>query len=102
MQAFDFGRQLQELRIQNGYSQSFVANRLHVSKQTISGYENNIQTPSVETLVDLALLYHVSTDCLLGLNDRKVLHIDGFDEKSHLHILQFLDIIKNNFDPKKD
>jgi len=97
---FDFGKRLQELRKQKGYSQSFVAERVNVSKQSIYGYENNVQSPSVETLVDLALLYNVSTDFLLGLDKRKSFYIDGFNENNYLSILQILDIIKNDFDPK--
>jgi len=97
---FDFGKRLQELRKQKGYSQSFVAKRVNVSKQSVCGYENNVQTPGVETLVDLALLYNVSTDFLLGLDKRKIFYIDGFDEKSYRSILEILEILNNNFEPK--
>lgn len=97
---FDFGMRLKQLRAEKGLSQADVAKRVHLTKQTISGYESNTAMPSVESLIDLALLFNVSTDYLLGLNHRKVLYIDGFDEESISHISKMLDILKDNFKPK--
>ncbi len=97
---YDFGKRLQDIRIAKGYSQSFVADRLNVSKQTISRYENNTQTPSLDALINLALFYNVSTDYLLGLDHRETLYIDGFDKESQMHILKILEIIQDNFKPR--
>lgn len=100
MEPYDFGKRLQELRAERGYSQSTVAKLLKLTKQAISGYENNTSTPSVESLVNLALLYHVSTDYLLGLENRKKLYIDELDDNCLSHLLKILDIISDNFVPK--
>lgn len=74
---FDFGYRLKELRKSKKLTQAQVANHLNLSKATISGYENNIKTPSVEVLIQLSLLYGVSTDYLLGLEIRKALFIEA-------------------------
>ena len=68
---FDFGYRLKELRKSKKLTQAQVANHLNLSKATISGYENNIKTPSVEVLIQLSLLYGVSTDYLLGLSKER-------------------------------
>lgn len=74
---FDFGYRLRELRESKSLTQTQVAKRLSLSKTTISGYENNIKTPSLEVLVKLSILYGVSSDYILGLENRKMLQIDG-------------------------
>ncbi len=61
-------------------TQAQVAKRLNLSKTTISGYENNIKTPSIDVLVRLANLYGVTSDYILGIEKKKVLVIDGLTE----------------------
>ncbi len=68
---YDFGFCLKELRIAKGLSQPQVAKVLGLSKNSIYSYENNITKPSIETLKAFAVLYRVSTDYLLGLNETK-------------------------------
>lgn len=68
---FDFGYRLKNLRQQHHLTQTQVANRLNLSKTSISGYENNVKTPSQDVLIKLAGLYRVSTDYLLDLTTRK-------------------------------
>lgn len=74
---FDFGYRLRQLRESKNLSQTQVAKRLSLSKTTISGYENNIKTPSLNVLTKLAVFYGVSADYILGLENRKTLPIDG-------------------------
>ena len=69
---FDFGYRLKNLRQQHHLTQTQVANRLNLSKTSISGYENNVKTPSQDVLIKLAGLYRVSTDYLLGLDDEMI------------------------------
>ena len=78
---FDFGYRLRALRKQKKLTQTQVASRLNLSKTTISGYENNTKTPSVDTLIQLSSLYGVSADYLLGIENRPLLLIDGISER---------------------
>ena len=78
---FDFGYRLRALRKQKKLTQTQVASRLNLSKTTICGYENNTKTPSVDTLIQLSSLYGVSTDYLLGIENRPLLLIDGISER---------------------
>jgi transcriptional regulator with XRE-family HTH domain len=77
---FDFGYRLRELRESKSLTQTQTAKRLNLSKTTISGYENNIKTPSLETLTKMAVFYGVSTDYILGLENRRMIPIDGLTE----------------------
>ena len=74
---FDFGYRLKNLRQQHHLTQTQVANRLNLSKTSISGYENNVKTPSQDVLIKLAGLYRVSTDYLLGLDYEEMISVEG-------------------------
>jgi transcriptional regulator with XRE-family HTH domain len=74
---FDFGYRLKELRINRSMTQEQAANQFGLSKATISGYENNIKTPSLSVLIKMASFYGVSADYLLGLESHRMLSLDG-------------------------
>ena len=67
----DFGTTLKELRQSAGLTQKELADRLWLSKATVSYYEQLARCPSPEILVKIAGVFHVSTDYLLGLEDKK-------------------------------
>ena len=72
---FDFGIRLRELRRRKKMTQAQVAKRLNLSKTAVSGYENNTKTPSVDVLIQFSILYGVTTDYLLGLDNREMLYV---------------------------
>ena len=72
---FDFGIRLRELRRRKKMTQAQVAKRLNLSKTAVSGYENNTKTHSVDVLIQLSILYGVTTDYLLGLDNREMLYV---------------------------
>ncbi len=76
----DIGFRLRELRRRKKMTQAQVAKRLDLSKTVISGYENSTKTPSVEVLIQLSILYDVSADYLLGLDNREMLYIGGLND----------------------
>jgi transcriptional regulator with XRE-family HTH domain len=78
---YDFGQRLRELRETKNLSQSQVARRLSLTRASISGYENDLAIPSVEVLYKFALLFGVTTDYLLGLDNRKAIVIDGLTKR---------------------
>lgn len=67
----DFGETLKKLRSDAGLTQKQLADRLWLSKATVSYYEQSVRYPSPEVLVKLAGVFHVSTDFLLGIENKK-------------------------------
>ncbi|MDF7627586.1 helix-turn-helix domain-containing protein [Lactobacillaceae bacterium L1_55_11] len=66
------GTTLQDKRLALGLSQAEVANQLHVSRQTISYWENDRRQPDIVSLIKLSKIYHLSLDDLVK-NDPKVI-----------------------------
>ena len=65
---YDFGIRLSQLRKDRKLSQAALAKKLGVSKQTIYRYENNLQSPSLESTKQLAIILRTSIDYLVGLD----------------------------------
>ncbi|WP_407894275.1 helix-turn-helix domain-containing protein [Lacticaseibacillus sp. N501-2] len=61
-----FEQTLRQTRQQRGMTQQQLAERLFVSRQTVSSWETGRNLPNLETLAGLAELLDVSTDYLLG------------------------------------
>ncbi len=68
----DFNNRLYQLRKQKGLSQEELANRLNVSRQTVSKWEVGDSTPDMEKLIAMSDLFDVSLDKLvMGKEDEE-------------------------------
>ena len=68
----DFNNRLYQLRKQKGLSQEELANRLNVSRQTVSKWEVGDSTPDMEKLIAMGDLFDVSLDRLvMGKEDEE-------------------------------
>ena len=59
------GQVLKDHRIQCKMTQEFVAERLNVSRQAVSKWENGSSDPSTSNLLALSKLYSISAEALL-------------------------------------
>ena len=84
------GQRINELRTACGWSQVELAKRLNISKQTVSNWENENIQPSIEMLVNVATLFRVSTDYLLGLDDVPHLNVAGLPLSFVAHLNQII------------
>ena len=73
------------LRKKQGYSQQEIADRLSVTRQTISNWECGQGAPALDKAAELAAIYQISLDELAGLADER--ETPGVD----LHILKKLE-----------
>ena len=69
----NIGDRILELRKSKGYSQEDIANKLNVSRQTISKWETNQSLPDSDKIVPLCELFDISTDDLLRNKPREVI-----------------------------
>ena len=89
-----FGNRITELRLARNWTQVQLAQKLNVSKQTISNWENNNILPSIELLIKLARLFSVTTDYLLALDNRVYIEVSGLTDVQKAHIQQIIDDLK--------
>jgi transcriptional regulator with XRE-family HTH domain len=76
----DFGKNLKKLRLQQDLSQAQLAERLGITKSIISAYENGSRMPSYEVLLTISRIFKVSTDYLLGIENKNTLDLSGLTD----------------------
>ena len=91
----NFGNTLKELRKGMGLTQQQLADRLWLSKATVSYYEQSLRYPSPEIIVKLAKVFHVSTDYLLGIEDKKQsIDVAGLTDEQIAAVQTLVDMLK--------
>lgn len=63
---------LQQLRKQNGYTQEILAEKLGISRQSVSKWERAEASPDTDNLIALSKIYGVSVDELLNTSEDTV------------------------------
>jgi len=61
-----FHERLRELRIQKGFSQQDLADRIDQTKQNVSQYERGVRRPNMDKLQELCDIFNVSMDYITG------------------------------------
>ena len=61
-----FGTRLARLRKEHDYTQNDIADKVGVTSQAVSRWENDQASPDIDIIVKLADLYDITTDELLG------------------------------------
>lgn len=72
----EIGRKLKEARQMRGLTQENVAEKLNVSRQTISNWETEKFYPDMLYVLQLSDLYQVSLDELLKGDERMIQHLE--------------------------
>ena len=85
-------KRLIALREKYNFSQTDIARQIGVTPALISAYENQERKPSLDKLVALADIFHVSTDYILGrsvkIDSSVMVNVDGLSDKQ-------IEIIRN-------
>ena len=80
---------IRALRLGKGINQVEFARAMGVTKQCVSNWENDNVLPSIEMLIKLADFFHVSTDALLGRDERATVDVSELtaEQISHLRLI---------------
>ena len=65
--AYSLGKKINELRREKGMTQETLAERMGVTPQAVSKWENDLSAPDIQSLPLMAELFGVTTDELLGV-----------------------------------
>ncbi len=73
---------LQHLRKENGYSQEVLAEKLGISRQSVSKWERAESSPEIDNLMALSKIYGLTIDELLDVSGDKVI-VKNTGKKEH-------------------
>lgn len=86
--------QIKELRQRFGISQSQLSRRLGVTRSSVNAWEMGISTPTTQYIVDMARVFHVSTDYLLGVDCEPSLSLLGLTPEEVKLLYDLLDYMQ--------
>lgn len=72
----EVGSKLKNARIGSGFTQEKVAEKIQVSRQTISNWENEKSYPDIISVIKLSDLYSISLDELLKGDSNMIKHLE--------------------------
>lgn len=85
---------IRALREARGWTQAELARRLNITRNGVNSWEQGLSMPSPACLVDLAKLFSVSTDYLLGVERLEMVNVTGLDEKDVAILVQLADRLR--------
>ena len=84
---------IRELRLAAGFSQVELAEKLGVSKQSVSNWENDNIQPSIEMLVKISRIFNVSTDFIIGEDNHTYIEVTNLTKTQIHHVQQIINDI---------
>ena len=92
---YNFPSRIKGLREKMGMTQSELAKKLNLSRAAVNSWEMGLSAPSTPFIVELAHLFHVATDYLLGMNECLAIRTDGLTEQEIGLLLNMVETFNN-------
>ena len=89
------GDKLKSLRLEKKLTQKQIADRIGLAISAVSSYESGSRYPSYDVLVKLSRIFHVSTDYLLGITDKRNVDVTGLNDSEIELVSQLVDMLRN-------
>ncbi len=83
------------LREQTGLTQLALAKELSLTRASVNAWEMGLSVPSTPFIVELANLFHVSTDYLLGLDENETIRTDGLSQQEISVLINTIECFKS-------
>lgn len=80
---------IKELRERSGLSQSALAKKVGVTRSAVNAWEMGLSIPTTQYVAELAQLFRVSADYMLGLDNTEAIYIGNLTD-AEKHILYSL------------
>lgn len=94
VQLVNMGEKLKSLRLEKKLTQKQVADRIGLAISAVSSYESGSRYPSYDVLVRLAHIFHVSTDYLLGMTDKRNIDVTGLADDEIEIVSQLVEMLR--------
>lgn len=87
---------IKALREARGWTQAELARKLNMTRNGINSWEQGLSMPSPQSLVDLARLFSISTDYLLGIEKHNTVNVTGLSEKDVALLSQLAERLRSS------
>ena len=89
------GERIAKKRREKQWTQQRLAEEMGLNIRSIRDWESGATKPALSTIIKLCSLLDVSSDYLLGIDNRDPLYLDDFSENDQILIRAALQTMKN-------
>ena len=86
------------LRESRDWTQNELAKKLGLTRSAVNAWEMGLSVPSTPYIVELANLFKVTADCLLGLDAKFVLDISDLRDDERIVVIGLVNCFMRNKD----
>ena len=86
---------IKQLREAQGWTQAELARRLNISRNGVNTWEQGLSMPSPHFLVELAKIFSVSTDFLLGVESLHTINVSDLSVKDVAMLTDLADRLRS-------
>lgn len=84
---------IRTLRENMGLSQAALAKRLGVTRASVNAWEMELSAPTAQYLIEMARLFHTTTDYLLGIETEEQISLRGMNAAEKRLVYMLVDYI---------
>lgn len=92
---FSLADRIKTIRESHNMTQSQLAKQLHITRSAVNGWEMGLSVPSTQCIVELAKIFGISTDYLLGMEHGAILDIDGLNNNEISILISLINCLKS-------
>lgn len=86
---------IKRLRKNMGLSQAMLARKLGVTRASVNAWEMELSSPTAVYLVEMARLFHTTTDDILGLTQEEQISLRGMNDQEKRLIYDLVEYINS-------
>ena len=86
---------IKRLRKSMGLSQAMLARKLGVTRASVNAWEMELSSPTAVYLVEMAQLFHTTTDDILGLSQEEKISLRGMSDQEKRLVYNLVEYINS-------
>ena len=84
------------LREKAGFTQTYLAKKLGISRSAVNSWEMSLSSPSVANILEMMQLFNVSADYLLSASNKITVDITDLSDEEKEIVLRLVSCLKNH------
>lgn len=82
------------LREKAGFTQTYLAKRLGISRSAVNSWEMSLSSPSISNIIEMTQLFNVNADYLLSVSDKMMIDISELDNEEKEIVIKLIACFK--------
>lgn len=91
----NIGDKIRYLRDKSGFTQSYLAKRLGISRSAVNSWEMSLSSPSLSNIIEMMDIFHVTADYLLGTSEKMLVDVSKLSSEEQEVIIKLVNCLNN-------